>query len=133
MKLEANSISEYRDAAPEARRPALKLVDARTLALSPGAEPSFQHGMPFYTLAGEPYIAVASQRHHLSLYVVGLDGLLDARDDLGELVAGLDRGKNCLRFRDSQLDRLTPDLLDPTIRATYESRARAGHPSGPSR
>jgi hypothetical protein len=127
MKLEANTISEYQESAPEARRSALRLVDARTMALSPEADATFQHGMPFYTLAGEPYIVVASHCYHLSLYVVGLDGLLDARDDLSELVAGLDRGKNCLRFRDSQLDRLTPDLLDPIIRGTKESRMGAGH------
>lgn len=128
MKLDASTIPEYLDAAPEARRPALELVGARTLALSPGAEATFQHGMPFYTLAGEPYIAVASQRHHVSLYVVGLDRLLDARDDLAALVTGIDRGKNCLRFRDSQLERLTPDLVDPIIHAAFEARAGKASP-----
>ena len=126
MKLDANSIDEYWAAAPPVRRAGLELVEACVLSLSPGAEATFQHGMPFYTLAGRPYIAVASQRHHLSLYVVGLDDLLKGRDELAALVSGIDRGKNCLRFRDSQLDRLTVDLLDPIVRATYDSCAGLG-------
>jgi hypothetical protein len=79
--------------------------------------------MPFYILAGQPYIAVASQLRHLNLYVVGLDGLLAERDDLRASVADIDRGKNCLRFRDSQLRRLTADLLDPFVRAAYDACA----------
>jgi hypothetical protein len=125
MKHDASTIQEYVEAAPPKRRAALELVGARTLALSPGVEATFQHGMPFYTLAAAPYIAVASQRRYLSLYIVGLEGLLADGSDFDVLVSGIDRGKNCLRFRDSQLGRLTTDLLDPLIIAAYASCAPA--------
>jgi hypothetical protein len=70
MKLDGDSIDEHRAVAPVGRRAGLELVEARVLSLSPGAKATFQRGMPFYTLAERPYVAVASQRHHLSRAVM---------------------------------------------------------------
>ena len=77
------------------------------------------HGMPFYQRDGDPYIAVASQKHHISIYVVNLDQTLESHPDIAAEFNGINRGKNCLRFRPTQLDRLT-ETLDPLIAATRD-------------
>lgn len=120
MRSEATDVADYLDQLPDDRRRAVALVCERIRALTPDATETMNHGMPFYERDGEAYIAVASQKHHVSLYLVGLDRTLDDHADLADALTGIDRGKSCLRFRPSQLERLTPEVLDPLIEATRD-------------
>lgn len=128
MHIEANSVEEYIHKAPERRQDTLRLVCDRVKRRTPDVEETLEHHMPFYKLDGDSYIAVASQKHHVSLYVVMLDETLRDHPGLSEAFANIDRGKNCLRFRDTQLERLDADLLDELIDATYEKRSRRSEP-----
>ena len=118
VRIDAESIADCIDKVPDGRKDALRQVCNRIEALAPDSEPTLELHMPFYKRHGGPFIAVASQKHHLSLYVMGLEETLSAEDALSARLDGIDRGKNCLRFRDTQLDRIDPDLLDPLIDAT---------------
>lgn len=118
MRIEAESVDDYVRQVPEHRQEAVRLVCERVRRRTPGVEETLDHHMPFYRLDGDSYIAVASQKHHVSLYLVMLDETLDEEGDLADELADIDRGKNCLRFRDSQLDRLTVDLVDRIVDAT---------------
>ncbi|MEO1064570.1 MAG: DUF1801 domain-containing protein [Actinomycetota bacterium] len=120
MRSDSPTIDAYLDELPDDRRAAVELVCARIEALTPAVSASMQHGMPFYELGGEAYVAVASQKRHVSVYVVDLDVTFDRVPELASAFAGIDRGKNCLRFRPTQLDRLTAAVLDPLIVATRD-------------
>ncbi len=120
MRSDATTIADYLDELPGDRRAAVGVVCERIEALTPGVVGAMRHGMPFYERDGDAYIAVASQRHHVSVYVVGLGETLADDTELAAHLDGVDRGKSCLRFRPSQLDRLTPALLDPLIIATRD-------------
>jgi hypothetical protein len=101
-------------------------------ALQPGFEEAVSHGMatwsvPLSRLAktynGEPlmYTAVAAQKRHSSLYLMGLYAGADAdreqefRRRWTESGRRLDLGKSCLRFR--TLADLDVDLLRETLGA----------------
>lgn len=123
MRIEADTVDEYIAHAPAHRRQALRMVRDRIMETTPVVEETLDHGMPFFTVQGRSYIAVASQKHHVSLYVALLDASIAEDAELAAAVDGIDRGKNCLRFRDSRLDRLDVDLLDRLIAVTYAKRA----------
>lgn len=127
MKTDATSVDSYLEVLPPSRRAAVATVCERLRASTELVE-TFQHGMPFFTLGGEQFIAVASQKQYVSVYVAGLDetlpaaaGAHDARQehaDLGAELAGINRGKSCLRFRDTQLERLTSEVVDSLVEVT---------------
>jgi len=85
-----------------------------------------QHGMPFYTLGGRPFIAVASQKNYVSLYVVGLEETLRARPDIEAALEAFDRGKGCLRMRPAQLAKIPSDSINALVVATLDRHAKAG-------
>ena len=82
------------EAAPD-RAPYLAKLRAAALANLPGYVEQMQYGMAAYVRADGAMFAFANQKQHLSLY-----GLGAAARDLGpEMLAGIDHGKGCIRFR----------------------------------
>lgn len=72
----------------------------------------FRYGMPCYVRAGEPELAFARQKRHLSPYVTRTDVVAAHADRL----AGYSVGKGCIRFplgRPTDLD-LVASLVDAT-------------------
>jgi len=122
MRSESRDVREYLASLPEPRGAAVALVCERLRSASEavGLTETFQHGMPFFTQSGEQFIAVASQKHYVSLYVAGLEETLASHPALAEAVDGVARGKSCLRFRESRLDRVTPEFLDSLIEVTND-------------
>ena len=121
MKSDAETVEDYLAELPADRRDPVALVCERIRTLTPGVTPTMKHGMPFYERDGDAYIAVASQKQYVSVYVVGLENTLAGDEDIAAAFDGIGRGKGCLRFRPTQLDRLTaecPGSTDP------------GHPGG---
>ena len=91
----AASVDAYiAEAAPE-RAPYLVALRNAALANLPGYVEQMQYGMAAYVREGGGMFAFANQKQHLSLY-----GLGAAARALGpELLAGIDHGKGCIRFR----------------------------------
>lgn len=137
----AESPEELLASLPPDRREALSRVREVILAnLPPGYVESMQYGMIGYniplerypdTYNGQPlgYVALANQKRHMSLYLMGVYGSKEVerwfRQRYAESGKKLDMGKACLRFR--RLDDLPLDLIGETIARTSVERYIAGY------
>lgn len=150
MKSTAATPDEYLAELPPERREALAAVRALVRANLPaGYEERMNWGMLSYeiplarypdTYNGQPlqYVALAAQKRHLALYLMGLYGDADAEARLRAAfeAAGLamDLGKSCLRFRDpaalpldavaAEIARLAPDDFIARYEAARRGSAR---------
>ena len=103
------SVDDYIAAAPPLRAARLAAIRAIVHRVAPGIAESIEWKMPVYRL-GERYLATASQKSYLSLYI----GKAQV-DALAAAVPGLKAGKGCLNITDTRP--LPPDeLLEAAIR-----------------
>lgn len=126
MRSDAASVMEYVAGVPPERRGAVQELCNRAQAAAPYVAATMQHGMPFYTLGGRPFIAVASQKNYVSLYVVGLEETLRTRPDLNAALEAFDKGKGCVRIRPAQLAKIPWDSIDALLVATLDRQANGG-------
>lgn len=126
---DAQSPEEYLAALPEDRRVALSALRKVILDnLPPGFEEGMQFGMIGYyiplerfpdTYNGQPLglAAIASQKHHMALYLNNVygDAATEARFRERYAASGkkLDMGKSCVRFR--RIGDLPLDVIGKTI------------------
>lgn len=132
----ARSVESYVAGLPEPRREALSALRQVIRKHLPwGYEEGMSFGMPSYhvplsryprTYNGQPLTlaAFASQKNHMSLYLMGVYGDRDTERWLSEAFrqAGkrLDMGKSCLRF--TALEQLPLDVIGEVIgRVTVEA------------
>jgi hypothetical protein len=115
MRSEAHSGNDYLEALPEGRRIEVARVrDVVRASLPDGYVESMNWGMICWevpletsgpTYNGKPlmYVALASQKRHLALYLCGANCLPGVRDALEAAFAAegkrFDMGAACLRFR----------------------------------
>lgn len=131
MNSDAASVDDYLAGLPRDRREALEAVRAVILdRLGPGFVEAMSWGMISYevplevsgpTYNGKPlvYAALASQKHHMAIYlnsVYGDDATLQ-RFTTDYLATGkkLDMGKSCVRFR--RLDDLPLEVVGDAVAA----------------
>jgi uncharacterized protein YdhG (YjbR/CyaY superfamily) len=110
-------VDEYIAAADPDRREALRALRDIIRDVVPQAEEEIRHKMPYYVHHGD-LVAFASQKNHLSVYVMG-GRLTDHRDALRKL----DCGKGCIRFR--KLEELPLDVFRELVRDTAEANETA--------
>ena len=131
MHSDAATVDDYLDGLPGDRRAAVEAVRAVILANLPaGFVESVAHGMIAYavplstypdTYNGEPllYAALASQKRHMAVYLMGIYGSDDLRERfIAEYEATgrrLDMGKSCVRF--ARLDDLPLDVVGRAVGA----------------
>ncbi|GIG66216.1 DUF1801 domain-containing protein [Phytomonospora endophytica] len=129
MRSEAEDVEEYIAALPEGRREAITAVRELILANLPeGYREEMAFGMIGYVVPLERYpvtynkqplsfAALASQKNHMSLYLMTVYG--EAGDAFRERWAAtgkkLDMGKSCVRFR--SVDDLAFDVIAAEIAA----------------
>ncbi len=132
MRSEATTVAEYLDELPEERSAIIATLRDFVLEHLPeGYEESMNWGMISYeiplsaypkTYNGQPlgYIALAAQKRHYGLYMMGVYGrpeeeakLRNAYDAAGKK---LDMGKSCIRFK--KLDDLEWSVLGELISGT---------------
>jgi hypothetical protein len=125
----ATTVAEYLDELPPERRPAIEAVRATILAHLPaGYAEVMQYGMVSYVVPLDRYpdtyngqalavAALANQKRHMALYLMGVYGSEDEaawlRARWAETGKKLDLGKSCLRFR--RLDDLDLDIVGQAI------------------
>lgn len=126
MRSEAKSVSSYLGELEPKRSSEIKaLVDLVRKNIKPGFDETMRWGMISYevpyeisgeTYNGQPlsFIGIASQKNHISIYLMGLYAQPDALERFQELWARsgkkLDMGKGCVRFKtlkDADLDALS--------------------------
>ena len=130
MRSEASTVEAYLAELPEDRRGTVEAVRALVREHLPeGYEEGMELGMISYhvplarsprTDNGRPlgYVALASQKRYLSLYLMGVYAEREGRFRAAYAASGkrLDMGKSCLRFR--RLDDLALDVIAEEIAAT---------------
>jgi hypothetical protein len=132
VRSEAATVEEYLASLPEGRREAIEAVRRVVLAHLPdGLEEAMNWGMIAYqvpletypdTYNGKPlmYAALASQKHHMALYLTAVYAAEDARDRFEHEYRAtgkpLDMGKSCVRF--CSLDDLPLDVIGRAIGST---------------
>jgi hypothetical protein len=143
----AATVAEYLESLPAERKATLEAVRAIILENLPaGYQEGMQYGMISYcipldrypvTYNKQPlsYVALASQKNYMALYLMCVYGSPDVRAwfeaEYQKSGKRLDMGKSCLRFK--RADDLPLDLIGKTVAATpvdkfiaeYE-RARGG-------
>ena len=113
--MEAATVDEYIEHAPEERRHALARLRDECRERLTGFDEGMEYRMPSYRRDGIVELAFASQSRHISLYVMRTD-VLDAHRDR---LAGLSLGKGCVRYRDP--DELDWDVVASMLDATAAS------------
>jgi hypothetical protein len=131
MQSDATTVREYLDSLPDDRRKALAKV--RTVIrrnLPKGIVETMNWGMITYevplrtypdTYNGQPlaYAALASQKNHMAVYLMGIYGSEDLRarfeDEYRATGKRMDVGKSCVRFR--TLDDLPLDVIGEAVGA----------------
>jgi uncharacterized protein YdhG (YjbR/CyaY superfamily) len=107
------SIDEYIGEASLERRDALTLLRRLCREELSGFEEAMRYGMPSYLRDDTVEVAFASQKAHISLYILR-QAALDAN---AQRLRGLSVGKGCIRFR-------SPEQIDPTtVRALLRATA----------
>lgn len=145
----ATTVDAYLASLPADRRAAIAAVREVILGhLPPGYEEGMQHGMIGYaiplsrypdTYNGQPLViaALASQKQHMSLYLMGVYGDPEIEAWFTERYRAsgkkLDMGKSCVRFK--KLDDLPLDLIGEVIArvSVDEHIAAAERARGPAK
>lgn len=139
MQSDAATVEEYLAELPADRREAIAAVRSVILEhLRPGFEEGIEYGMISYhvplerhpdTYNGRPLglAALASQKRHMALYLMGVYADGDARFRERWTATGrkLDMGKSCVRFR--RLDDVPLEVVGETIAETSVDDLIAAH------
>jgi len=118
MRSEATTVDEYLNALPGPRREALSWFREAINEIAPDASELMKYGHPHWQLDGALF-ALASQKHHMSLYVAEKATMAKFAPQLDSLT-GVNTGKGCVRFR--TLDRLPADLARALLQQAVEAR-----------
>ncbi|MFE1592002.1 iron chaperone [Nocardia sp. NPDC058705] len=110
VQSEAHDVPTYLAELPDDRREAVTRLRDLCLQELPGFTEVMAYGMPTYERDGTPEVAVASQKHYISVYLLRSD----IREAFTERLAAHDMGKGCLRFRKEPDYDLVRDLLRAT-------------------
>jgi len=89
-------VQRYLDAVPEKRKPLILKLHALILGLYPNAEVDLSCRMPTYK-AKYGWVALANQKHHVSLYTCGAHHLASFK----EKYPGVKTGKGCINLKDT--------------------------------
>lgn len=115
MELSADT---YFEALPSERLAPMSRIRHIIRAQWPKAKEDMAYGMPTYHLGGQPLFALASQKGHVTFYVVPYDLLAAFKHDLRTRNCG----KSCIRFR--RVEDADLDLLERIVKyvgTTYKA------------
>lgn len=106
-------VKRYFKAVPDDRQQLLKSLHELIIGLYPQAELDMSYRMPTYKAKGG-WVAIANQKHHVSLYTCGAHHLAGFR----QKYPGFKTGKGCIHFKTT--DRLPLTALKQVIRHAIE-------------
>ena len=109
MHVEATTSHDYFEQLPSDRQMPLARIRQIIRKQWPKAKEDMSYGMPTYHLGGQPVFALASQKNHITFYVMPYDLLSAFKHDLRTRNCG----KSCIRFR--RLEEADVDLLERII------------------
>ena len=109
MKLLVNSAQEYFEQLPSDRQLPLSRIRQIVRRQWPQAKEVLSYGLPTYHLGGQPVFSLASQKNHITFYVMPYDLLGAFKHDLRTRNCG----KSCIRFK--RLETEDVELLERII------------------
>lgn len=115
MISQAPDVPTYLAELPANRRPTLERLRALCLQSLPGYEECMQYGLPCYRRNGRMEVSFASQKQHISLYVMKQDVVDSFRSSL--TTASI--GKGCIRF--TYPERMNFEVIERLLQATAAS------------
>jgi len=121
VQSQASTVDEYLAQASPEREPYLRQVRQLARKVLVGYEERMQWGMPVYVRRGKVRFGFAEQKQFITLYFMEPEIL----DDNAAALAGVVRGKSCLRFR--RPERLDLRLVETLLRVV--KRAAASPPA----
>jgi len=116
MISKAVSIKDYIAEVPEDRRAAITKLRNLCKKNLAGFEESIDYGMPCYKRDGVMGFAFASQKQYISIYGCGSPAVKDLRAKL----AGSNKGKGCVRFKNPE--KIDFDVVDELLRRIAKSK-----------
>jgi uncharacterized protein YdhG (YjbR/CyaY superfamily) len=147
MRSDATTVADYLASLPEERRAALDAVRSVIRDRLPeGIVEAMNWGMISYevplaryadTYNGQPlmYAALASQKNHMAVYLMGIYGSDDLRTRFEDAYRAtgkrMDIGKSCVRFR--KLEDLPLDVIGDAIGAVSLEEFLAGYAAAAER
>lgn len=112
----APDVDSYLNEVPAQRREVLSAIRQACQRELAGFTEVMTYGMPGYRRdGGEIEVAFASQKSYISLYILRTEVVAAHTDQL----AGLDRGKGCIRFR--RPAQVNLELVTSLLRATAQA------------
>lgn len=120
MPLTVTTAHTYFEYLPEERQIPMARIRQLVRKHWPKAKEDMAYGMPTYHLSGQPVFALASQKNHMTFYVIPYDLLGAFKHDLRTRNCG----KSCIRLR--RLEDADVDLLERIIMyvgTTYSGEA----------
>lgn len=109
MQSKAPDVDKYMTEVPADRAEALEKLRALLLDL-PGLVEGMEYGMPTYARDGKPFIAWASQKGYISLY---LPPQILRKWEEKVAGPGVSNGKSCLRY--SKADKINFDQIEQML------------------
>jgi uncharacterized protein YdhG (YjbR/CyaY superfamily) len=109
MHVEATTSHDYFEQLPSDRQMPLARIRQIIRKQWPKAKEDMAYGMPTYHMGGQPVFALASQKNHITFYVMPYDLLSAFKHDLRTRNCG----KSCIRFK--RLEEGDIDLLERII------------------
>ena len=119
MQSKAPDVDSYIAEAPLERQAALRRIRELCLREMPEHREAMAYGMATYARDGRAEFAFASQKQHLSLYLMNPA----VAEKHAAALADLDMGKGCIRFR--KPDAIDFELLARLLRDTASRPAAA--------
>jgi len=119
MKSEAKTVDDYITQIPEKRVSAIKKLRKLCLKYLPDYDESMEYKMPSYKRNNQVEVAFASQKQHISVYILKHEVMLKNKERL----KGLNRGKGCIRY--SNPDKIDYHLITDLLKQTVISDAAA--------
>ena len=112
-------VDRYLLALPKEQRTALRALREIVHETVPGVAETMDYRMPTFRAGDHVVCSLASQKHHMSLYICGEAVLAPFQDEL----SGLDCGSACVRFKSGA--ELNPELARRIIARAVELAAAA--------
>jgi uncharacterized protein YdhG (YjbR/CyaY superfamily) len=109
MRSQATTPAEYLASVPADRRAHLERLRKLVKKSVPAATESMCWGMLGFGINGRPFAALASQKNHLSLYLMDLYTQPALRKKHAAALKPLKMGKSCINFR--SIDELPLDTI----------------------
>jgi uncharacterized protein YdhG (YjbR/CyaY superfamily) len=110
MPLSPATAHDYFELLPADRQQPMVRLRQLVRKYWPKAKEDMAYGMPTYHLEGQPVFALASQKHHMTFYVMPYDLLSAFKHDLRTRNCG----KSCIRFR--RLEEEDVELVERIIK-----------------